>query len=203
MKRTKEEAALTRQAVLEAALKVFARKGFAQTGLEEVAKEAGFTRGAVYWHFGNKYEMFQAVLQECYERAGVRINRVLDSDQRPFEKIRQLMREIFLIISNEEEFSVIEELQKFKFEKRKELKDLYNWHLEIVKTMRGMIKDLIQEGIAVGDFDSTLDPDITTLALISYIAGMKSAWLSGIRDISIAENAGKLADIFINGIDKD
>src|SRR5687768_7926109 len=57
VRRTKEDAAATRAAVLDASLRVFSRKGYAATRLEEVAAEAGVTRGAVYWHFADKAEL--------------------------------------------------------------------------------------------------------------------------------------------------
>ncbi|MCX6584092.1 MAG: TetR family transcriptional regulator [Candidatus Aminicenantes bacterium] len=202
MKRTKEDAALTRQMVLDAALKVFGRKGFSQSTLEEVAREAGLTRGAIYWHFKNKNEMFGAVLEVLYERSGERVIKVLQSEQSPLLKIRQLIGEFLRIISNEDEFRVIEEFHMLEFQKAKELKELCKQHQEKMTKMRAVIQDLISEGIASGDFDNRLDPAITTWALISYLAGMKTAWLSGIADISIRENTEKLVDIFINGIVK-
>jgi TetR/AcrR family acrAB operon transcriptional repressor len=200
MKRTKEDAALTRQMVLDAALKVFGRKGFSQSTLEEVAREAGLTRGAIYWHFKNKNEIFGAVLEVLYERSRERVIKVLQSEQSPLLKIRQLIGVFLRIISNEDEFRVIEEFHILEFQKAKELKELCKQHQEKMTEMRAVIRDLISEGIASGDFDNRLDPTITTWALISYLAGMKTAWLSGIADISIKENTDKLVDIFINGI---
>ena len=58
MRRTKDEAERTRQRVLRAARAVFARQGVARTSLEQVARAAGVTRGAVYWHFRNKADLF-------------------------------------------------------------------------------------------------------------------------------------------------
>jgi AcrR family transcriptional regulator len=200
MKRTKEDAALTHQVVLDAALKVFSRKGYNQATLEAVAREAGLTRGAIYWHFGSKFEMFRAVLKALYEKTWARVMKTLDSEEKPLIKIRRLMAEFFLVISNQEESRVIEEVQIFKFEKKKELKELFDSHQENMKILGGVVKDLIREGISAGEIDPGLDPDIAALALIGYMAGMKSAWLSGIADISIIENAGMLAEIFINGI---
>ena len=58
MRRTKDEAERTRQRMLKAARAVFARQGVARTSLEQVARAAGVTRGAVYWHFRNKADLF-------------------------------------------------------------------------------------------------------------------------------------------------
>jgi TetR/AcrR family acrAB operon transcriptional repressor len=202
MKRTKEDAALTRKLVLDAALKVFSRKGYSQATLEVIAKEARVTRGAIYWHFKNKFEMFVALLGDLYEKAIERIHRVLNSLEKPREKIHCLISELFTMFLNLEQFRIVEEVNIFRFEKRKELKAFFIKHQENVKGIRELIKDLILEGINAGEFDSRLDPDITAWALMSYLAGTKSAWLSGITDIYSGENAEKLTDIFINGIVK-
>lgn len=62
MRRTKEDAEKTRMALLEAAETLFLEKGVAHTSLEHIARHAGVTRGAVYWHFANKADLFNAML---------------------------------------------------------------------------------------------------------------------------------------------
>jgi TetR/AcrR family acrAB operon transcriptional repressor len=58
MRRTKAEAAETRAAILVAAEQIFFEKGFVASTLDEVAKEANVTRGAIYWHFASKNDLF-------------------------------------------------------------------------------------------------------------------------------------------------
>ncbi|MFP4331153.1 MAG: TetR family transcriptional regulator [Alkalispirochaetaceae bacterium] len=62
MRRTKEEASQTREAIFEAGLQVFSEKGFAAATMSDVAKAAGTTRGAIYWHFSTKEELFREIL---------------------------------------------------------------------------------------------------------------------------------------------
>jgi TetR/AcrR family transcriptional regulator, acrAB operon repressor len=202
MKKTKEEAALTRQMLLESALRVFNRKGYAQTTLEEVAKEAGVTRGALYWHFNNKFEMFQMVLQEKYNEVSSRILDIIDSDLKPLKKLRQLFLEFFHIMSNIKEYRMVEDIQLFRANPEEKYRQLYKSHVEKVKAFREWSKNIVREGIAVGEVDKNLDPELIILAMVSYIAGLKSAWLYGIDDISVEENAEILTDIFIKGISK-
>ncbi len=59
MRRTKEDAQLTREALLDAAEVLFAQRGVSRTSLQEIAKAAGMTRGAVYWHFKDKARAVQ------------------------------------------------------------------------------------------------------------------------------------------------
>lgn len=61
MRRTKAEAEETRHRILDAAERVFYAKGVSTATLEDVAREAGVTRGAIYWHFNNKTDLFLAL----------------------------------------------------------------------------------------------------------------------------------------------
>lgn len=61
VRKTKAEAEQTRQHIIEAARKVFHANGVSRSTLEQIAAEAGVTRGAVYWHFQNKTELFFAM----------------------------------------------------------------------------------------------------------------------------------------------
>jgi TetR/AcrR family transcriptional repressor of mexAB-oprM operon len=60
-RRTKAEAEETRQQILLAAERVFYEKGVANASMEDVARAAGVTRGAIYWHFANRTELFIAL----------------------------------------------------------------------------------------------------------------------------------------------
>ena len=63
VRKTKEDAEATRAGILDAAEQCFLQKGVARTTLEDIAARAGHTRGAVYWHFANKLEVFEAVME--------------------------------------------------------------------------------------------------------------------------------------------
>src|SRR5258706_330493 len=62
-RRTKEEAQETRNRLIDAAERVFQEKGVAHASLEEIAAAAEVTRGAIYWHFKDKAELFDAMMQ--------------------------------------------------------------------------------------------------------------------------------------------
>lgn len=66
VRKTKEDAAITRQKIVDAAREMFLQKGVSRTSLEQIAAHAGVTRGAVYWHFQNKAELFYAMREQVY-----------------------------------------------------------------------------------------------------------------------------------------
>lgn len=62
MRRTKADAEETRQGIIDAAERLFFRNGIDKTSLEQIAAEAGVTRGAIYWYFANKTDLFMAMV---------------------------------------------------------------------------------------------------------------------------------------------
>jgi TetR/AcrR family acrAB operon transcriptional repressor len=65
-RKTKENSELTRQRLIEAARKVFLVRGVSRTTMEHIAVQAGVTRGAIYWHFNNKLDLFQAMREQVF-----------------------------------------------------------------------------------------------------------------------------------------
>jgi TetR/AcrR family acrAB operon transcriptional repressor len=61
-RRTRKEALATRSRILDAAERVFSRRGVSRTSLDDIARAAGVTRGAIYWHFKDKADLFGAML---------------------------------------------------------------------------------------------------------------------------------------------
>src|ERR1700675_2574233 len=64
-RKTKTQAAITREQLLDAAEQVFREHGVARTSLTEIAAAAGVTRGAVYWHFRDKADLFTAMCERA------------------------------------------------------------------------------------------------------------------------------------------
>src|SRR5687767_6375812 len=91
MRKTKEDAAQTRQLVLDTALSVFSRKGYAATTLDDIAKEASLTRGAIYWHFKDKAELYSVLIQETSAQVYTTSANILAQSGSPLEKLRRYL----------------------------------------------------------------------------------------------------------------
>lgn len=81
VRKTKEDAEITRQRIIHAAREMFLLKGVSRTSLEQIASHAGVTRGAVYWHFKNKAELFYAMREQVFLPLIDRMDDTLLSDQ--------------------------------------------------------------------------------------------------------------------------
>ncbi len=80
----------TKSKLIQAALKIFARDGFEATRIDDIAVEAGYTRGAYYAHFQSKEDLFFAMLEHESRRYMERIGRALDECITNEERIRTL-----------------------------------------------------------------------------------------------------------------
>ena len=103
MRRTKEDAELTKQTILKAAVDVFTERGVAKASLEEIARKADVTRGAVYWHFKNKMEIFDALHENLHTPFIERIMEGLEAEHpNPVGQLQELCTNIFLDLDQDE-----------------------------------------------------------------------------------------------------
>lgn len=89
-RRTKEEAAKTRSLILKTAEKLFFHRGVVQTSLQEIAAEAGVTRGAIYWHFRDKADLLWSIADDVFMPHEDMLDRLVacESDD-PLELLRE------------------------------------------------------------------------------------------------------------------
>ena len=98
----KEKQAHTRMCLMESAAKVFARRGLQQASIDEVAGDAGFTKGAFYANFKSKEELFLAMLDDRFAQRLEQIDRVWQSDGDLQSKARQAGQDFADYLSDEE-----------------------------------------------------------------------------------------------------
>ena len=92
MRRTKAQAQETRERLMQAALDVFHQRGVARASLHEIAQAAGVTRGALYWHFKNKEDLFDALFARIFDV----VSNQLEADICNAADMLQSLRQAFL-----------------------------------------------------------------------------------------------------------
>jgi TetR/AcrR family acrAB operon transcriptional repressor len=100
---TKEQALVTRARLIDSAERLFERQGVSRTSLQQIAQQAGVTRGAVYWHFADKADLFYAMLERVtlpMERA---FARTLDDElDDPLAHLRTTLLEVLHAAATDE-----------------------------------------------------------------------------------------------------
>jgi TetR/AcrR family acrAB operon transcriptional repressor len=101
-RKTKEEAEQTRKDIIEAARRVFHECGVVRSTLEKIAKEAGVTRGAIYWHFKDKAELFFAMREDVFAPLVERTDAILFSEDfaNPLDAIEASITEFFRVLDD-------------------------------------------------------------------------------------------------------
>jgi AcrR family transcriptional regulator len=83
-----------RTRILAVAAQVFAEKGFAGARVDDIARRAGVNKAMLYYHVGNKHQLYSAVVRQVMERAAERIHAVLESSDDPETRFRTMTNEI-------------------------------------------------------------------------------------------------------------
>lgn len=102
VRKTKEEAEQTRKDIIQAARRVFHEHGVVRSSLDKVAKEAGVTRGAVYWHFADKAELFLAMREDVFAPLIERTDALLFSEAYadPLDAVEASVKEFFRVLED-------------------------------------------------------------------------------------------------------
>lgn len=200
MRRTKEDAEVTRQLILDAALSVFSRQGFAQTRLEEIAQEANVTRGAIYHHFGGKAELYNALLEERFARANRIWQDALAEGGTPVEMLRRMAIRVLHHLEDDPDFRAVQEMVIFKTTAVPELSAGLEAKRTGTRAYIDYLAQLIEQGIDQGEFRAGLNPRDTALALLGLINGVSTSWLLDQELFSLRTRAESIVDTFLRGV---
>src|SRR5690554_2594276 len=86
------ERELTREMIMDAARDLFAEKGYQQVSMRQIAKELGYSHGAIYYHFKNKAELFYALVKDHFLMLDQTITEIVDGEEANEEKLKQLFQ---------------------------------------------------------------------------------------------------------------
>ena len=116
MRRTKEEALITKKQIIDDAVVLFLQKGFSSTTLDEIAEKSNLTRGAIYWHYKDKLDIVNELIEEEHKRFTNLLSDLFEKEISPFTKTQNIIEEIVEHFINNKSFRDFIELTWFKIE---------------------------------------------------------------------------------------
>ena len=196
MRRTKEEAEQTRQDLLDAALTVFSQKGYTAARLEDVARTAGVTRGAIYHHFGSKADLYSALIDEANQVGNSAIDRAINEGGTFIEVLSRILVYSFALLEEDRRFSEVTALLLTTPDVEVLSQRRYDEAQQLVDSISSFFRLIIEQG----ELRQDLDPQMAARAFLGYQYGLSSLWLFNRDAFSIKASAPELAEIFVRGI---
>jgi TetR/AcrR family acrAB operon transcriptional repressor len=177
-RKTKEDAQATRHQLLDAALRVFAEKGVSRTSLQDIAGAAGTTRGAIYWHFKNKADLFNAMMDEAIlpmEQAMQRMGH--DPAQDPLAELEHAILQTMHDITTNETTRAVFEIATLKVEYVDDLLGVKARHIQAYADGTREISRSLQEAAARRGISLPVPPEVAAQGLHALMAGLIHTWM--------------------------
>lgn len=203
MRKTKEDAEITREKLLDAGLKVFSKKGYVSTTLDDIAREAGVTRGAVYWHFKNgKPELFEALINERSRGAQEIANAIVAEGGTPLHMLERILVRMMEYLEEDDDFRAVQELTILRTEVVPELEHSMREKFQLQRQSIDSFADLIRQGQEAGEIRPDVDPEIAAIAAIGLMDGVIVMWMMDRSLFSIKAIARPVVETFLKGMMK-
>lgn len=201
VKKTREAALATRESLLVAALEVFRERGVAHTRLVDVAQRAGVTRGAIYWHFKDKAELFQAVCERGTLPVDALLAEASQSQQRdPLATVRQLALMALTQLARHADTQAMFEVIFHKCEFTAELAGVLAKNETDRAACLTHVQALFDQAVACGQLPSHTDTLLATHGLHAYLVGLMHEWVLSPDAYDLDVCAAPLIDCYLAGL---
>lgn len=200
-RKTKEEAEKTRQDILDAALKIFDRKGFVRSTLNDIAKEAGITRGAIYWHFKDKANLFEALSDDIESASGVRFEDIPWESFLSLDEVREFILEYLFRFETDDRFRSFYEVVTYKTEYHEELEPVLAKERTKSRRVKQQLITIFQKFQEQGLMRKDLEPGHAAISICAFVLGLIEVWLLDKTLFSMKEATPALIDNFFRSME--
>jgi TetR/AcrR family acrAB operon transcriptional repressor len=206
MRRTKEDAAVTRDKLLSAALKVFSMKGYAATTLDDIAKEASVTRGAIYWHFkGGKADVFTAIIEAGFARLGAMNEQLLAEGGTPLELLERILVRGLEFLEEDSDYRALQEILIFKTSEDPNLSLRLEDKQHAYEESISYLAALIARAKEAGEVHQDIDPMTAAITACGMLNGIALVWMversvSEKPQYSLKAQARSFVKLYLRGI---
>lgn len=201
VRKTKEEALETRHAILDAAELVFQEKGVSHTSLAEIAAAAGVTRGAIYWHFRNKADLFDAMIQRVFDPLEAKLVEMqAHASENPVDMLRAIAVYFIERVACEPRYLRVLEISWHKCEYVGEMATIRDNHLECGNRYLALNEAGFRLARERGFLPASVDPRMAAVGLMAVADGLIVNWTLDCGLFPLAEFGPKVIDAYLAGL---
>ncbi len=184
-----------REAILRAAIRVFAHNGYFNSKVADIAREAGVADGTVYLYFKSKEDILHSIFDRGMEEAIAEGKRQLATLENPKEKLRRIALLHLERLGADRDLAVV-----FQVELRGSTKFMEEFSAAGFAEYLGLIRAAFEEGQSAGMFRAELNPKVMAKILFGALDEMATNWILSKRRYRLAPLADQVLDIFLHGV---
>ena len=186
------------QKIIEAATKVFAKTGFYNSKVADIAAEADVADGTIYLYFKNKDDILISIFEHSMDVFISTVKKTLETSLDPAEKL-ELFIKLHLELVEKNPYVA----QVLQIELRQSSKFMKEYDVRKFKAYLEIISEIIQQGQSKGVFNNNLDLHVLSRAIFGAVDEMALEWiLLKKKKYTLESCAKQLANVFINGLKK-
>ncbi|BDH46791.1 DNA-binding transcriptional repressor AcrR [Salmonella enterica subsp. enterica serovar Choleraesuis] len=197
-RKTKQQAQETRRHLLDVALKLFSEQGVSATSLSDIATAAGVTRGAIYWHFKNKSDLFNEIWESSestLDELEVEYRAKYPDD--PLSVMRELLIYILEATVEEERRRLMMEILFHKCEFVGEMSRVQEVQRRLYMESYDKIEHILKQCMEQGSLPADLQTRRAAILMRSYISGIIENWLFAPEHFNLRNEARTFVDILL------
>jgi TetR/AcrR family transcriptional regulator, fatty acid metabolism regulator protein len=184
-----------REAILRAAIDVFAERGFFNAQVADVARAAGVAAGTVYLYFRGKDDLLVSIFERVMAEAIAEGRAVLAGIADPVERLRRIAHLHLDRLSRDRDLAIV-----FQVELRQTTKFMERFSNTLLREYLGILRDVIADGQAAGVVRPGVNPTLAAKMLFGALDEMATNWMLSRRRTSLDGVADAVVDMFVNGV---
>src|SRR6266550_1647380 len=184
-----------RESILRAATRVFARNGYFNSKVADIARAADVADGTVYLYFKSKEEILHSIFDQNMAEAIASGRKLIKALSDPREKLRQIARLHLERLGADRDLAVV-----FQVELRGSTKFMEDFSAAGFAGYLALIRSTFEEGQRAGVFRRELNAKVVAKILFGALDEMATNWIISKRRYKLAPMADQVLDIFLNGV---
>lgn len=200
-RRTKQDADATRNALLDAAELVFYEKGVARASLNEIAQAAGATRGAIYWHFKDKVDLFNAMM----DRVTLPLEGACNTgqalcEQAPLRRLRSVLGRLLGSIESDARTRRVFEIAMYRVEYVSELSGVRERHLAAHARFQALLEQDLRLAARQAALTLPMSAAAAARGLHAMFDGLLQSWILGGAHFNLRATGLPAVDAYLRGL---
>lgn len=184
-----------REAILRAAIKVFAGRGYFNSKVADIAAEAGIADGTVYLYFKSKDEILHSIFDRAMEEFIAEGKRELAKIPEPVARLKRIAELHLSKLGADRDLAVV-----FQVELRGSIKFMQEFSAAGFAEYLDIIRETIEEGQASGDFRKDIKPVVAAKILYGSLDEMVTNWIVSNKAYPLPPMAAHVLQIFLGGL---